>query len=357
MKVTSYDLIPPLPGTQRQLQTWQFGQEGPLAYLQAGLHADELPGIVLLHRLGERLAELEQAGRLRGRLVLVPLANPIGLAQHHLGLHQGRFEAGSGLNFNRDFPLLIRPEDKPASVGAARNLLQKRLAELPCLNELASLRRHLFGLALEADLVLDLHCDSEAALHIYANARQPQEAEALGAFLGAKAVLLAEEAGGMSFDDALMQNWSALAQKGDFNVPCFAATVELRGMLDVDEQQAEEDLDRLIDYLTWQGWIRSEKEVSPPIPLCQATPLAGVEVIHAPQGGLVLYSKNPGSRIEAGEQLGWILDPLNGVRTPMHSSVSGCCYARVQGRLAQAGQELLYVAGEEARRSGTLLGL
>jgi predicted deacylase len=40
---------------------------------------------------------------------LVPVANPMGLGQLLQGNHQGRFEAGSGKNFNRDFVELSAP--------------------------------------------------------------------------------------------------------------------------------------------------------------------------------------------------------------------------------------------------------
>jgi len=56
------------PGSQRVLQAWEFGSHGPLAYLQAGLHADELPGVLALHRLRRHLMALEQQGALLGRI-------------------------------------------------------------------------------------------------------------------------------------------------------------------------------------------------------------------------------------------------------------------------------------------------
>lgn len=78
--------LPPIaPGTRRELTVLRFGSPGarPKAYLQAGLHADELPGMLILAILAEMLAEAEARGEIGGdiggEIILVPVANPIGL--------------------------------------------------------------------------------------------------------------------------------------------------------------------------------------------------------------------------------------------------------------------------------------
>ncbi|MET5020918.1 succinylglutamate desuccinylase, partial [Burkholderia pseudomallei] len=53
--------------------------------------------------LRRKLAALEAAGTLRDELVVVPLENPIRLAQHVFGDQLGRFELGSMQTFNRKF--------------------------------------------------------------------------------------------------------------------------------------------------------------------------------------------------------------------------------------------------------------
>lgn len=64
-------------GTQRTLSLFRFGNGPRKAYIQASLHADELPGMRVAVALKSRLAELEAQGRLKGVIELVPLANPI----------------------------------------------------------------------------------------------------------------------------------------------------------------------------------------------------------------------------------------------------------------------------------------
>lgn len=94
-----------MPGTTRELVSLHFGNAGlgPKALIQASLHADEPPGLLVAWHLRRELAALEAAGRLRGEIVLVPMANPVGSAQRLLGRALGRFELALGENFNRNY--------------------------------------------------------------------------------------------------------------------------------------------------------------------------------------------------------------------------------------------------------------
>jgi predicted deacylase len=116
----------------------------------------------------------------------------------------GRFDLASGRNFNRDFPdlaALAQPVYRPMP-GTRREYLQQvraamreALAALPAVSEAQALRHHLLSLACDADLVLDLHCDDQAILHLYADPAWQREAKVLAAFLGIGAVLLSQESG------------------------------------------------------------------------------------------------------------------------------------------------------------------
>ena len=67
------------PGSEAYLSALHFGDEAaPKVYIQASLHADELPGSLASYYLHQRLIELEQQGRLRAHIVLVPFAIPWG---------------------------------------------------------------------------------------------------------------------------------------------------------------------------------------------------------------------------------------------------------------------------------------
>lgn len=54
------------------------------------------------------------------------------------------------------------------------------------------MKKILFGLAHDADIVLDLHCDNEAVLHVYLGTPLWPEGEDLSAQVGAEVTLLAK---------------------------------------------------------------------------------------------------------------------------------------------------------------------
>ena len=165
-------------GTERSIVSFHYGpaDAGRKAYVQASLHADELPGMLVAHHLRQRLDALERAERLRGEVVVVPVANPIGLGQTVLLRHQGRFELGSGENFNRHYPALFEAlvprlegrlgADAQANARVVRALLRELVAQQPEESELTSQRKTLLALACDAEVVVDLHCDSESLLHL-----------------------------------------------------------------------------------------------------------------------------------------------------------------------------------------------
>lgn len=369
MQRTDHLLPSQSPGSQRTLSSWHFGTAGahPRVYIQAGLHADELPGLLVAHQLRQKLEALEQAGKMAGEIVLVPVANPIGLNQLSMGIHQGRFDAGSGRNFNRGFPDLV---DKAAqllqgqlsdnavdNLAQVRSALQRALEATAVTTEFDVLQKTLFALALDADVVLDLHCDSEAALHLYVHTEQLEMASALAGYLGASATLHMPEQGGQSFDDACTRQWWQLKQQFDGTpIPfaCFAATVELRGQADVDVVQAAADADGLIRFLGWRGVIKGDT-AAPPALLYPATALNCTEVLAAPFGGVVVYHGAVGRLVRAGEALADIIDPLSGVSHTLHASDDGMYYARVAHRFAHTGAELCYIAGRHHKRSDKLL--
>ena len=153
MKTVTHALIPATPGTRQELVSLHFGTPGagPKVYIQGGLHAEEVPGLLVAHHLRGLLTAAEAEGRLLGEVVLVPAANPLGLAQWHLRGYQGRFEFASGENFNRHFAdlseaVLQRVQgrlgpDAAANVATVRAALREAAAALPASSPLQDLRR------------------------------------------------------------------------------------------------------------------------------------------------------------------------------------------------------------------------
>ncbi|HWH73059.1 MAG TPA: succinylglutamate desuccinylase/aspartoacylase family protein [Methylibium sp.] len=357
------------PGTERRLTSFHYGPSGGAkVYVQAALHADELPGMLVAHHLRERLAALEAAGALRAEIVVVPAANPIGLAQWLLRSPIGRFELESGENFNRHYPALrdtvwqrvapVLGADAAANAALVRAALREAAAALPADTELAAQRRTLLQLACDAEIVLDLHCDADAVMHLYTGTALWPQCEPLARLLGAQATLLADESGEQPFDEACSQLWWELAALAGPQRPiplgCLAVTVELRGMADVEHAVAAQDAEALLDFLIHRGLVDGRPVVLPAL-LHEATPLAGSIPVSTPLGGLLAWHRAPGDWVHAGDPLVDVIDPLGGTTT-LSSPIEGLLYARENLRFVTAGTRVAKVAGREATRSGKLLG-
>jgi uncharacterized protein len=357
-------------GTNRSLLSVHFGtpKAGQKVYIQASLHADEIPGMLVAHHLRKQLASLEAEGKIVGEIVLVPMANPIGLAQHVLHAHHGRFDLQSGHNFNRHYPAVaeaiadrVEPlltDNAQQNVDVIRAAIRAAAAELSAGDEVTQLKRLLYQLACDADVVLDLHCDSEAVVHLYSGYDIWPQAEPLARFLGSEATLLSALSGDDPFDEACSRPWWELARRFGSQTPippaCLAVTVELRGATDVSHATAERDAAAIIDFLTYRGVISG---IAPALPELKAepTPLEGSMPVISPVAGVVAFTRHPGDYVRTGETIAEVIDPLNATTVALKSETDGILYARENRRYATAGMRLAKVAGREPKRVGKLL--
>lgn len=385
MDTRQHPLISPACGTSRSLCSWHFGAPGtgPKVYIQASLHADELPGMLVIQHLRQHLQKAEAAGQLRGQVVLVPMANPIGLDQSWLHQHMGRFEMASGQNFNRHYPVWSHwlresghdvadqlGSNALANVHTVRQAMHQALLRHPPTTELDSLRHTLMGLACDADVVLDLHCDFEAVVHLYMEPECEAGLRPLAQWLGAQAVLLARGTGAHCFDESLSGAWwqlreSLLASHGSEFVAthplpqaCLSTTVELRGQTDVSDALAERDSQALLAFLADLQVLarQASADAQAPAALCLPTPLAGSQYLLAPCAGVVSFQRQPGDRVQAGDVIARVVNPLTGESQSVCSEADGVLYARHHLRWATTGMELAKISGTTPRRTGALLG-
>ncbi|GLU33851.1 M14 family metallopeptidase [Trinickia caryophylli] len=369
MQTRIHPLISPSLGTGRHLQSFHYGPGGAQkVYIQSSLHADELPGMLVAWALRRKLTALEEAGKLRGEIVVVPVPNPIGLSQHVLGQMIGRFETNSASNFNRNFydlAALVMPRiesrlgnDARANMQAIRAAMREALDEQKPRTELESQRLALQRLSYDADIVLDLHCDFEGAMHLYTNPDLWEDVEPLARYLDAKASLLALNSVGNPFDEIHSFCWSELRARFGERHPIpnggISVTVELRGQADVSYEDAEHDSQAIIEYLTQRGIVEGTAAPLPPLAFA-ATPLAGTEPLVAPMSGVVVFRANVGRWIEAGQPVADIVDPLADQVATVTAGTPGVLYARHRARFATAGMEIARIAGATAFRTGSLL--
>jgi predicted deacylase len=362
-------------GSQKTLSSFHFGKPGSglKIYIEASLHAEELPGMLVAHHLHTQLEAAEAAGLIQGEIVLVPVANPIGLAQRLDHKPMGRFELDTSENFNRHYPNLaaaVAPTvlnalggDAAVNVRLVRHAIGNYLQAWQPDTELHSLRRRLLLLAHDADYMLDLHCDCEGVLHFYTEEPCWPQLAPLAHFLGSRAILLAKNSGNLPIDECLSCVWWQLAEQikaAGRHVPlpqgCSSCTIELRGELDVSHAWAQRDAQAIVNWLQFIRVLDCETVPVVPAARCAATPLAGSETLRAGTPGIVVFAIEPGQRVQQGDLVAEIIDPIARHTEPVLAGVDGVFYARIRDRYITTGGELGKIAGALAFRSGPLLG-
>jgi predicted deacylase len=375
MQRIDHPLVSPSLGSQKTVTSFHYGTPGasPKVYIQASLHAEELPGMLVAHHLRPLLEAADAAGQIHGEVILVPVANPIGLAQRVDHKPMGRFELDTSENFNRHYPNFAKEvfanirntlgEDAATNVRLVRQAMGRYLASWSPDSELASLRKTLLVLAHDADYVLDLHCDCEGVMHFYTEEPCWPQLAPLAHLLGSRAILLAKNSGSGPFDECLSGAWWQLAQAlqaEGIGVPlhqgCYSTTIELRGETDVTHAWAAQDAMALQKFLQHMGVWACAAEITIPAPLAQATPLAGSETLHASAPGIVVFAAQVGQTLQAGDLVAEVIDPISGTSQRVVASVSGVFYARIRDRYVTAGGEIGKIAGATPFRTGELLG-
>ncbi len=362
-RIETIALMSPGPGSERDLVVHRFGEGGarPKFYFQAALHADELPGSLVLNHMLSWFRQADEDGQLNGEFVIVPLANPVGLANRILNYHLGRFDLGGDGNFNRWYPNLgarvvqrigeSLTDDGEVNTRIIRQALVDAVAAWPARGEANHLRKTLLGLAIDSDFVFDLHCHGEGIAYIYFPRNIWPCYSDLAAELGCRTILLHDATQGTAFENAAAVAWStmraAIPHRAMADGP-FTTTLELRGQSDVGDDLARDDASALWRFLVRHGFVAGDP-APPPDLLCQATPLAGSDTLVAPVAGVVSYRLAPGDRVEAGTIVADIVDPAEAdpekARTPVASRASGILYGRRLSRLVRPGQSFAVVSG------------
>ena len=354
------------PGNARHVVVHRFGTLGarPKVYLQAAVHANEFPGAMALHHLMPLLLKADAAGRIRGEVVVVPTVNPIGLSQLVGNYHLGRYELLGRDNFNRNW-LDLAPavaervgarlgRDAAANIALIRQAALDALAVMQPLNELQTLRVEIMKLSIDADLVLDLHCDLEAVLHLFISRRDwPGPAQVLAADLGAEATLVNEPyPQALTFSGVNGALWARLADAfADADIPqaCLSATVEYRGQHDVNHALGAADAANLLRFLQRCGAVAGRPAKLPPLK-AEATPISGMDRGYCACSGILVYHVAKGARVRKGQVICEVIDPADPrgpqARTPMRAGGDGVLFARrLDGSLAWPGKGAFAIAG------------
>ena len=281
----------------------------PLAYIQANVHGGELQGNAAILALFD-LLEREPP---RGSLILVPRVNPVAANQQVGDYVSGVYDLASGINFNRGYLNLTGPSrgssacyvdvDSFAAVHRDATLAEIRDDFREALKAaLAAVRdsvdpwgmdaRLEFALAIqevaiEADLVLDLHTGDRAPRYLYA----PEGATAATRALGFPFVLEVPARFGGALDEASFVPWNDLSDAfrrlDRTDVPRFVDgfTVELGSMNAFSMAQGVEDAKRIASALRYYGVLDGEPD--DPAYRIVACSVVDYRSLHAPASGLV----------------------------------------------------------------------
>ncbi|HPQ96276.1 MAG: succinylglutamate desuccinylase/aspartoacylase family protein [Thiothrix sp.] len=358
------------PGRTTELNGFRLGPpDAPRkVFLQAALHADEQPGILILHHLLALLKTADEQNLLQARFVLFPMTNPLGMGDISFRQHQGRYDRASGVNFNRNWPDLyaavsatVAPllgDHADTNVQQVRKALKAWLDGMTPVTALQQQRHFVMQEAIDADYVLDLHCDNDALPHIFSVPQSAAVMQNLSDWMGAAATLMTEDSGGSSFDEVWSGLWIRLAcAHPDRPVPmaCHSATLEYRGQFDVFDHLNQDDAERLYGFLQEQGLIGGELiRVHPPATPA-GTDLAATDMVRAEQAGLLAYRVRLGDRVRAGDVLADLI-ALDGdgafvQRIPVHTETDGVVIARVSSKYVWPGSLIAKVAGNKTLAS------
>lgn len=351
MKTEIIEFAGDVPGNAIELRVLRFAGKdavAPTAYLQSSLHGGELPGQAALHFLVPLLRKAAEEGRILGNITVVPQANPIGSNQWQAHQHLGRFEFFSTVNFNRAFPLLPDFDTSDLPGPDAPVALAQRL------------KATLLRLALPNDIVLDLHCDDESENYVYIAEEFVEDMKDLAIALGSTAILAWDTTADAAFEEACAYPVLQLpADRRDMKRRA-VTTVEFRGLSDVYADLGKADAEGLYKFLVHRGVISDSSVKLDSEFRGLVTPLANVEMLRAPQGGMVLYHVQPGEVVEQGAKLVTIVtrpgEPEGDIT--LTAPQAGRILTRRSLRYVRRGDDLLKLLGAqpsaEAKRPGAL---
>ncbi|MET9764328.1 succinylglutamate desuccinylase/aspartoacylase family protein [Streptomyces sp. NPDC006372] len=279
---------------------------GPRVVITAGVHGGEFTPV----DAATRLTNLLEPGRVRGQLVICPVANPPAVYQGRLGV-----SPLDGVNINRVFP--GDPDGGPT----------ERLA--------AWLFAHLID---GADTYIDLHCGGiDQVLRDFVGYRLTGDPDLDKATAGL--------AGSFGVEDVILgltaeggNSHAAAARRG-----ISAVLVEVGELGQRDEATALHRVDGLLGALRHLGVL--EPDGSVPAPIREWVWSAGVTAeatgLWYPQFS---FDADVIGEVAEGDVLGHIVAPADGREHPVHAPAGGRIFYGMHGLTVTEGDELAALA-------------
>lgn len=271
-------------------------QDGPVTFVSAAIHGDEVIGVEIIRRL----TEVKAISQLRGTLILAPVVNTYGFVALSRYLPDRR-------DLNRSFP------------GTSSGSLASQLA-------------HIFmtEIVRRADYGLDLH---SGAVHrsnlpqIRANLDDPVVEEMAKAF-GASIMLNSNLR-----DGSLRQ----AAQETGCNILLYEAGEALR----FDESAIRVGVKGVLGVLRHIGMLKKSKAKANRMEPIRAM---SSHWLRAPMGGILRSQKPLGAQVGKDEVIGIVSDPLGRVSKNVLARNSGVIIGRSNLPIVNRGDALFHIA-------------
>jgi hypothetical protein len=199
-------------------------------------------------------------------------------------------------------------------------------------------------------------------MHMFAQPETAADLTDFAAELGCRAVFSQPASGGPTFAEACVEPWLKLtATFPDKPVPigCIAATLELRGFIDIRDDLAASDVSALMNSLRRRGYLAGTVRPSP-VPLCDVTGFDACDVVRTPVFGIIVYRAELGQTVTDGQPIADIVNPHaigEDGRITVRARTNGVVVTRRLKKLVSANQVIAKVAGTKAlaHRKGYLL--
>lgn len=277
------------------VQVLRGRRAGPVLFVSAAVHGDELNGVEIIRRL----LKSKSLGSLRGTLLAVPIVNVHGFIDQSRYLPDRR-------DLNRSFP------------GSAKGSIAARLANT-----------FLKEVVLKSDFGIDLHTaaiDRANLPQIRANLDDPAVSE------------LAEAFGAPVIVNANLREGSLRACAASHGIPVMI--YEAGEALRFDEVSIRAGMRGIRRVMRKLGMLPPDRGGKVP----QAVVARSTSWVRAPASGIVSGAAALGSRVKENDRLALISDPLgdreDAVRAPFAGIVIGC--SRLP--LAHEGDALFHLA-------------
>ena len=276
--------------------------DGPVMFVSSAVHGDELNGVEIIRRLlKSRLMR-----QVRGTLLAVPMVNMYGVVERSRYLPDRR-------DLNRSFP------------GSERGTMASRLAHT-FMTEIVS--RCKYG--------IDLHTAAIGRINLpqIRGNLDDEKTEKLARAFGVPVLINSSLRDGSLRESALESGVTMLL---------YEAGAALR----LDEMSIRAGLAGVINVMRSIEMLpasRSKKAAGEPF-------VARSSVwVRAPRSGLSINRIRLGSRLEKGEVIGVIADPVTGEESPIASAATGVVIGKSDQPLVHEGEALFHIGRFEASK-------